>query len=134
MDKEKITVSVQMPVKMYDGKRNTVIPDDVLKNLIDNVKDGRCFGTLEHKAEHRLSDAAFKVTETSFNGCDKISADIETIVTPEGKMFKELFNGNPELFDFEVNGFYHTENNEETGEEDIVIDRIVSIDAVVKKR
>ena len=130
MDKEKITVSVQM----YDRERNTVIPYDVLKNWIDNVKEGRCFGTLEHKSERRLSDAAFKVTEITFNGCDKISADIETVGTPDGVLFKEIFDTNPEVFDFEVNGFYHKENNEETGEEEIVIDKIVSIDAVVKKR
>jgi DNA ligase-1 len=117
-----------MEIKISGGN-NRRISDKAISDFMNMVKEGRGFGTIDHKDRPvTLSDVAYKVSDVEQHEHGGLSADITTLHTPNGVALKNMLEKYPDSLTFSPVGWFHKETNPETGEEETVIDKITSID------
>ena len=118
-----------MEITISLGK-NFKISDKALEDFKNMVKDGRCLGTLDHpEPSLSLIDTRYKVDEIRENVLGELVGDITILNNPEGNMFRDIIQKNPNSFRFSPTGFCHKETNPETGDEETIIDAITAINA-----
>ncbi len=118
-----------MEITISLGK-NFKISDKALEDFKNMVKEGRCLGTLDHpEPSLSLIDTRYKVDEIRENVLGELVGDITILNNPEGNMFRDIIQKNPNSFRFSPTGFCHKETNPETGDEETIIDAITAINA-----
>lgn len=99
-----------MKINIELGK-NFKIPDKVMSEFVERVKNGDCVGTMDHpEPTIRLIDSIYRVNEIYKNVDNTIVGDITPI---EGTIFKQMIEKSPNYFRFFPTGYCHKEINEE---------------------
>lgn len=113
------------------------IPETVMENAIKEfIEKGNAYGTLESPVvspDLNLSNAACTINYVQTTEDGNVAVDITPFNTFEGNVLQEILEKYQNNMVFEANGFYHDEQNHETGEHNPVIDVIWSLNAVFKK-
>ena len=99
--------------------RNYKLSDSAISDFMDILKNGRCFGMLEHK--DRVATLSDEMSVTNTRNDDR-----------NDDIFKNVLQKYPNIFEFVPAGYFHKEVNIETGEEEIIIDTLTSIDATLR--
>lgn len=115
------------------------IQKEALENAIGEfLGRGIPVGTLEHSPTIPdipipISKVACKVNNMRFTEDNGLVAEIIPSCNFEGPILESIMKKTPDKIEFGLNGVCHNEKNAETGEEELVVDDIFSINATIAK-